>query len=55
MPSATAEAIDAVWRIESGRLIAGLTRVVGDVTTAEDLACENERELLLTRARQTGE
>ncbi len=38
MASATAEAIDAVWRIESARLIAGLTRVVGDVTTAEDLA-----------------
>ena len=31
-------AIDAVWRIESARLIAGLTRVVGDVGVAEDLA-----------------
>jgi len=31
-------AIDAVWRIESARLIAGLTRVVGDVGLAEDLA-----------------
>ena len=31
-------AIDAVWRIESPRLIAGLTRMVGDVGTAEDLA-----------------
>jgi RNA polymerase sigma-70 factor, ECF subfamily len=31
-------AIDAVWRIESPRLIAGLTRVVGDVGLAEDLA-----------------
>jgi RNA polymerase sigma factor (sigma-70 family) len=36
--SATNEAIDAVWRIESARLIAGLTRIVGDVATAEDLA-----------------
>ena len=31
-------AIDAVWRIESARLIAGLTRVAGDVGAAEDLA-----------------
>jgi len=33
-----AEAIDAVWRIESARLIAGLARVVGDIGVAEDLA-----------------
>src|SRR2546429_9521970 len=33
-----AEAIDAVWRIESARLIAGLARVVGDIGIAEDLA-----------------
>src|SRR6266496_781867 len=33
-----AEAIDAVWRIESARLIAGLTRITGDVGLAEDLA-----------------
>ena len=33
-----AEAIDAVWRIESARLIAGLARLVGDVGVAEDLA-----------------
>jgi RNA polymerase sigma-70 factor, ECF subfamily len=37
-PSATHRAIDAVWRIESARLIAGLTRVVRDVAVAEDLA-----------------
>ena len=30
--------IDAVWRIESARLIASLTRLVGDVGLAEDLA-----------------
>jgi predicted RNA polymerase sigma factor len=36
--SATHRAIDAVWRIESARLIAGLTRVVRDVSVAEDLA-----------------
>jgi RNA polymerase sigma-70 factor (ECF subfamily) len=31
-------AIDAVWRIESARLIAGLARIVGDVGLAEELA-----------------
>jgi RNA polymerase sigma factor (sigma-70 family) len=31
-------AIEAVWRIESARLIAGLTRIVRDVGRAEDLA-----------------
>ncbi|MDR3619638.1 MAG: RNA polymerase sigma factor [Paludisphaera borealis] len=30
--------IDAVWRIESARLIAGLARIVRDVGVAEDLA-----------------
>src|SRR5437879_8899218 len=35
---AAADAIDAVWRIESARLIAGLARMVGDVGLAEDLA-----------------
>jgi RNA polymerase sigma factor (sigma-70 family) len=32
--------IDAVWRIESARLIAGLARMVRDVGVAEDLAQE---------------
>src|SRR6267143_1305165 len=36
--SDTHRAIDAVWRIESAKLIAGLTRMTGDVGTAEDLA-----------------
>jgi RNA polymerase sigma factor (sigma-70 family) len=36
--SATNRAIDAVWRIESAKLIAGLTRMVRDVGLAEDLA-----------------
>jgi len=31
-------AVDAVWRIESARLIAGLARMTGDVGLAEDLA-----------------
>src|SRR5437867_4435347 len=33
-----ADAIDAVWRIESARLIAGLAHIVGDIGVAEDLA-----------------
>jgi RNA polymerase sigma factor (sigma-70 family) len=36
--SDTNRAIDAVWRIESARLIAGLTRMVRDVGLAEELA-----------------
>jgi RNA polymerase sigma factor (sigma-70 family) len=38
MATDTHRTIDAVWRIESARLIAGLTRIVGDVGQAEDLA-----------------
>ena len=36
--SDTHRAIDAVWRIESARIIAGLTRIVRDVGVAEELA-----------------
>ena len=38
--SDTHRAIDAVWRIEAPRLIAGLARMVRDVGMAEDLAQE---------------
>jgi len=34
----THRAIEAVWRIESARIIAGLTRIVRDVGVAEELA-----------------
>jgi RNA polymerase sigma factor (sigma-70 family) len=34
----TERAINAVWRIESARIIAGVARIVGDVGQAEDLA-----------------
>jgi RNA polymerase sigma-70 factor (ECF subfamily) len=34
----THRAIEAVWRIESARIIAGLTRIVHDVGVAEELA-----------------
>jgi len=37
-PSAIHRTIDAVWRIESPRLIAGLMRIVRDIGIAEDLA-----------------
>ena len=36
--AATNQAIEAVWRIESARLVAGLARMVRDVGLAEDLA-----------------
>ncbi|HEX9435684.1 MAG TPA: RNA polymerase sigma factor [Candidatus Limnocylindria bacterium] len=38
MTSGTHRAIEAVWRIESARLIAGLARISGDVGLAEELA-----------------
>jgi len=38
MTAHTHRTIEAVWRIESARIIAGLTRMVGDVGLAEDLA-----------------
>src|SRR6202041_3491400 len=38
MAGETHKAIEAVWRIESARLIAGLTRIVRDVGVAEELA-----------------
>jgi len=34
----TTSAVEAVWRIESGRLVAALTRITGDFAAAEDLA-----------------
>lgn len=36
--SDTHRTIDAIWRIESAKLIAGLTRIVRDIGLAEDLA-----------------
>jgi RNA polymerase sigma factor (sigma-70 family) len=45
--------IDAVWRIESARLIAALTRIVRDVGLAEDLA-QDALVAALERWPQTG-
>src|SRR5215213_8846287 len=36
--SATHRAIDAIWRIESAKVIARVARMVGDVGRAEDIA-----------------
>jgi predicted RNA polymerase sigma factor len=41
-------AVEAVWRLESARIIAGLARIVGDVGIAEDLA----QEALVAALRQ---
>src|SRR5438874_6581040 len=49
----THDAIDAVWRIESARLIAGLTRITGDVGLAEDLA-QDALVVALERWPQSG-
>ena len=38
MPATTTVAVEAVWRIESGRLVAALARITGDFPAAEDLA-----------------
>ena len=38
MHSATHAAIDAVWRIESGKIVAGVARMVRDIGVAEELA-----------------
>src|ERR671935_1848960 len=49
----TQRAIDAVWRIESPRLIAGLARIVRDVGLAEDLA-QDALVVALERWPETG-
>jgi RNA polymerase sigma factor (sigma-70 family) len=46
-------AVEAVWRIESARLIAGLARIVSDVGLAEELA-QDALVLALERWRETG-
>ena len=49
----THRTIEAVWRIESARLIAGLTRMVRDVGIAEDLA-QDALVVALERWPQSG-
>lgn len=49
----THRAIEAVWRIESAKLIAGLARIVHDVGLAEDLA-QDALVIALERWPETG-
>ncbi len=49
----THQAIEATWRIESARLIAGLARIVRDIGLAEDLA-QDAMLIALERWPQTG-
>src|SRR6185312_4174480 len=51
--SETHRTIDAVWRIESARLIAGLARIVRDVGLAEELA-QDALVVALERWPQSG-
>ncbi len=51
--SDTQRAIEAVWRIESARLIGGLVRIVRDVGVAEDLA-QDAMVIALERWPTTG-
>jgi RNA polymerase sigma factor (sigma-70 family) len=50
---AARRAIEAVWRMESARLVAGLARVVGDVGQAEELA-QDALVIALERWPETG-
>ncbi|HYF80223.1 MAG TPA: sigma-70 family RNA polymerase sigma factor, partial [Symbiobacteriaceae bacterium] len=52
-PADTHRAIDAVWRIESARIIAGLARMVRDVGLAEELA-QDALVLALERWPESG-
>lgn len=49
----THRTIDAIWRMESAKLIAGLTRMVRDVALAEDLA-QDALLIALERWPETG-
>jgi RNA polymerase sigma factor (sigma-70 family) len=53
MASATHRVVDAVWRMESARIVAALTRVTGDVGLAEELA-QDALVAALERWPQTG-
>ncbi|OLT28916.1 RNA polymerase subunit sigma-24 [Nocardiopsis sp. CNR-923] len=46
------EAVSAVWRIESARIVGALTRYTGDFALAEDLAQEALAEALVTWPRE---
>jgi predicted RNA polymerase sigma factor len=46
------QAVEAVWRIESARIVGGLARYCGDFSLAEDLAQEALAEALVTWPRE---
>ena len=46
------QAVEAVWRIESARIVSTLARFTGDFTLAEDLAQEALAEALVTWPRE---
>src|SRR3954451_15379726 len=49
--SAGARAVEAVWRIESARIVGALARYTGDVELAEDVAQEAVAEALVAWSR----
>lgn len=50
-PGGGREAVEAVWRIESARIVATLARYTGDFSLAEDVAQESLAEALVTWPR----
>lgn len=46
LPPAVKKSIEAVWRIESARIVASLAKMVGGIDLAEDLAQEALAEAL---------
>ena len=50
-PGEGRDAVEAVWRIESARIVATLARYTGDFALAEDLAQEALAEALVTWPR----
>ncbi len=52
LPSPGRQAVEAVWRIESARIVGALARLTGDFALAEDLAQEALAEALVTWPRE---
>ncbi len=51
-PGAGRQAVEAVWRIESARIVSSLARYTGDFALAEDLAQESLAQALVTWPRE---
>ena len=52
LPSLGRQAVEAVWRIESARIVGALARLTGDFAVAEDLAQEALAAALVTWPRE---